>query len=154
MYLYGFSNVTGFQVYDMEEKKVVAETSLTDVKARRKARSLYRKICLAKTRGLITQTMVTPNWDYITTHVSPLIVIVNLNRTKGILPHGSFRIKRDKERVLVFVDDGNIYSLYTKVDDITNCFTDDQLKRILPRIQPKEESEPSGNKESGGHAAR
>lgn len=132
VYLYGYSNVTGFQVYDTEKNEVVAETNVSDVKARRKARGLYRKLCLSETDGIFEQTLVCPHWDYVLTNVSQLIVLVTKNySSEGILPRGAYEIKRDKERVYIFVDER-----YDKVDDITRYFTDEQMKRILPRIQP------------------
>lgn len=116
----------------MEKKEVVAETNISDVKARKKARALYRKLCLSETDGMFEQTLVNPHWDYIFTHVSQLIVLVTKNySSEGIYPRGDFEIKRDKERVYMYVDEH-----YDKVEDLTKYFTDEQLKRILPRIQP------------------
>lgn len=119
-------------MYDMEKEEVVTESDIADVKARKNARSIFHDICLDEADGIFMQTLVCPDWDYVSTHVSQLIVLPTHNySTKGIYPRGSFDIKLDKERVYIYLDE-----YYSEVKDITNYFTDDQLKRILPRIQP------------------
>lgn len=128
IYLSQAPRVTGFEVWDMNSKEILAKTSSRDRRARRKARELYRRICHNEIEdGFFNQEMDNPFWEELTE-----LIVYPLPK-KRLFPHGSFSVKRNKERVILG-DDGN------KID-ITSFLTEEQLKRILPRISPERKKE-------------
>ena len=128
IYLSQAPRVTGFEVWDMNSKEILAKTSPRDRRARRKARELYRRICHDEIEdGFFNQEMDNPFWEELTE-----LIVYPLPK-KRLFPHGSFSVKRNKERVILG-DDGN------KID-ITSFLTEEQLKRILPRISPERKKE-------------
>lgn len=128
IYLSQAPRVTGFQVLDMNSKEILAKTSSRDRRARRKARELYRRICHNEIEdGFFNQEMDNPFWEELTE-----LIVYPLPK-KRLFPHGSFSVKRNKERVILGDDDDKI--------DITSFLTEEQLKRILPRISPEKKKE-------------
>ena len=112
----------------MNSKEILAKTSSRDRRARRKARELYRRICHNEIEdGFFNQEMDNPFWE------EPTELIVYPSPKKRLFPRGSFSVKWNKERVILG-DDGN------KID-ITSFLTEEQLKRILPRISPERKKE-------------
>ena len=126
IYLSQAPRVTGFEVWDMSSKEILAKTSPRDRRARRKARELYRRICHNEIEdGFFNQEMDNPFWEELTE-----LIVYPLPK-KRLFPHGSFSVKRNKERVILGDD---------KID-ITSFLTEEQLKRILPRISPEKKKE-------------
>ena len=112
----------------MNSKEILAKTSPRDRRARRKARELYRRICHNEIEdGFFNQEMDNPFWEELTE-----LIVYPLPK-KRLFPHGSFSVKRNKERVILGDDDDKI--------DITSFLTEEQLKRILPRISPEKKKE-------------
>ena len=129
IYLSHAPRVTGFQVLDMNSKEILAKTSPRDRRARRKARELYRRICHHKIEdGCFNQQMINPFWE------EPTELIVYPLPEKRLFLVGSFDVKWNKERVILDADDD-------KEIDITSSLTEEQLKRILPRISPERKKE-------------
>ena len=128
IYLSHAPRVTGFQVLDMNSKEILAKTSPRDRRARRKARELYRRICHYEIEdGCFNQQMINPFWE------EPTGLIVYPLPQKRLFPVGDFSVKWNKERVILDDDDDKI--------DITSFLTEEQLKRILPRISPEKKKE-------------
>ncbi len=130
IYLSHAPRVTGFQVWDMNSKEILAKTSPRERRARRKARELYRRICHHEIEdGFFNQQMVNPFWE------EPTELIVYPLPKKRLFPVGSFRVKWNKERVILkdYGDDKEI--------DITSFLTEEELKRIRPRISPEKRKE-------------
>ena len=128
IYLSHAPRVTGFEVWDMNSKEILAKTSPRDRRARRKARELYRRICHNEIEdGFFNQEMSNPFWEELTE------LIVYPSPKKRLFPRGSFSVKWNKERVILGDDDNKI--------DITSFLTEEQLKRILPRISPERKKE-------------
>ncbi len=111
----------------MNSKEILAKTSPRDRRARRKARELYRRICHHEIEdGFFNQQMVNPFWE------EPTELIVYPLPKKRLFPVGSFDVKWNKERVILDDD---------KEIDITSFLTEEQLKRIRPRISPERKKE-------------